>query len=108
MIGTIALGLAAGFCAGNGLPYYVMGSTGDAIGPGPFRPSATANVLSGWVLIVAAAVCWHYTDTQAHRLPTYAAAAAGVLLVGLIHARLWRTDPWGRTRERTLPEGRQA
>ncbi|MFJ8135390.1 hypothetical protein [Streptomyces sp. NPDC096013] len=59
-------------------------------------------------VFTALAACRHHTDTQAHRLPTYAAAAAGVLLVGLIHARLWRTDPWGRTRERTLPEGRQA
>ncbi|MEV0737013.1 hypothetical protein AB0I51_13795 [Streptomyces sp. NPDC050549] len=107
MIGTLVLGFAAGFCAGNGLPYYVMGSTGESTGPSPFRPSATANVLSGWVLIVAAAGCWHYADTQAHPLPTYAAAAAGVLLVGLIHARLWRTDPWGRTHRRTLSEGRQ-
>jgi hypothetical protein len=107
MLGTLVLAFAAGFCAGNGLPYYVTGSTGDSTSPGPFRPSATANVLSGWVLLVAAAVCWHFTDTNAHPLPTYAAAAAGVLLVGLIHARLWRADPWGMTSERTLPEGRQ-
>lgn len=108
MLGTVVLGLAAGFCAGNGLPYYVMGSTGESTGPGPLRPSAVANVLSRWVLLVAAAVCWHFTDSEAHPLPTYAAAAAGVLLVGLIHARLWRADPWGRARKRILPEGRQA
>ncbi|MER6121275.1 hypothetical protein ABT173_00950 [Streptomyces sp. NPDC001795] len=98
MLGTLVLGFAAGFCAGNGLPYYVAGSTGESTSPGPFRPSALTNVAVGRLLLVAAAVCRHFTDTEAHALPTYAAASAGVLLVGLVHARLWRTDPWGSAR----------
>ncbi|GAA3293914.1 hypothetical protein [Streptomyces cinereospinus] len=96
MLGTVLLAFAAGFWAGNGLPYYVAGSTGDRTAPSPFRPSAVTNVLTGWLMLLVAGVCWHYADTDAHPLPGHGAAAAGVLLVGLIHARLWRADPWHR------------
>ena len=78
--------------------------TGDATEPASVERRSSA----GRVLIVTVGGRRHDTDTQAQPPPTYAAAAAGVLRVGLIHAPPWRTDPWGRTRERTLPEGRQA
>ncbi|MFE6281628.1 hypothetical protein [Streptomyces sp. NPDC057877] len=100
MLGTVLLAFASGFWAGNGLPYYVAGSTGDATGPHPFRPSAATNVVTGWAMLLIAAVCWHFADTGAHPGPGYTAAAAGVLAVGLVHARLWRADPWHRRRSR--------
>ncbi|GGJ21370.1 hypothetical protein [Streptomyces brasiliensis] len=99
MPATLLLASAAGFWAGNGLPYYTAGSTGDSTSPGPFRPSASADVVCGWVMLVVGAVCWHYAHTAAHPLPAYTAAALGVLSVGLIHARLWRADPWKRARK---------
>src|SRR4051794_14017917 len=99
----VGLGFAAGFWAGNGLPHYVAGSTGDSTGPGPFRPSATADVLCGWMMLAAAAVCRPFADTATHPVPAYAAAAVGVLLVGLVHARLWRAGCWGRARSASVP-----
>ncbi|MFF4832857.1 hypothetical protein [Streptomyces sp. NPDC001315] len=101
MLGTVLLGFAAGFRAGNGLPCYVAGSTGERTSPGPFRPSALTHVVSGWTMLLVAAVCRHFADTASHPLPAYTAAAAGVLAVGLVHARLWRADPWGTARRGT-------
>ncbi len=91
---TILLAFISGFCAGNGLPYFMAGSTGDGRNPAPFGDSAVVNVVVGWVMFVVAGVCWHFAGVSAHPLPGYAAAAAGVLAVGLVHARLWRNNPW--------------
>jgi hypothetical protein len=99
MITTVVLAFTAGFCAGNGLPYYVMGSVGDGVSPSPLRPSAAGNVVNGVILLGAAAVSWHYAHVSDHPWAGWAAAGVGVLSVGLIHARLWRRDPWGRTPE---------
>ena len=89
---TIFLAFAAGFCAGNGLPYFVAGSTGERRNPGPFGESAAGNVLVGWVLLVGAALLWR--QAGATDLATWSAAALGVLAVGLIHSRTWRNNPW--------------
>ncbi|GAA5189786.1 hypothetical protein GCM10023322_43270 [Rugosimonospora acidiphila] len=97
MFGTVTLALVAGFFVGNGLPYYVSGSTGDGRHPGPFPDSPVVSVLSGWGAFVIAAVAWSYAHVGDHPLPGYAAAALGVLAVGLIHTRTWRSpNPWGK------------
>ncbi len=97
MLLTIVLALVAGFFAGNGLPYYAQGSTGDGRNPSPFRDSPVASVLSGWGAFVVAAVAWHFARVGDHRLAGYTAAALGVLAVGLIHTRTWRSpNPWGK------------
>jgi len=101
MITTLVLAFTAGFCAGNGLPYYVMGSTGDGVSPSPWRPSAAGNILTGCILLAAGAVSWHYAHVPDHPGAGYAAGAAGVVGVGLIHARLWRRDPWNRPAKQT-------
>lgn len=92
---TVLLGLVAGFMAANGLPYFVLGSFGREhrflLGR-----SATANVVAGWTAIVIAGVCWHFTDTHAHPVPAWTAAAIGALSVGLIHARVWETGSFRR------------
>ncbi|GAA5125776.1 hypothetical protein [Pseudonocardia adelaidensis] len=106
MMTTVLLALAAGFCAGNGLPYYNLGSTGG-LNPTPFGESAVVNVVVGWVMFVVAAICWQFADVAAHPMPGYAAAAAGVLVVGLIHARNWRNNPW-RGRRGLLRGGGEA
>ncbi|GAA4520153.1 hypothetical protein GCM10023191_096670 [Actinoallomurus oryzae] len=94
MLTTILLALLAGFSGGNGLPYFVAGSTGDGRNPAPFGDSAVTNVLIGCGMFLVAAVCWHFAHTAAHPLAGYAAGAVGVLAVGLIHARTWRHNPW--------------
>jgi hypothetical protein len=90
---TILLALLAGFCVGNGLPYYSLGSTGGT-NPTPFGQSSTVNMTVGWVLFVAAATCWHFAHVAAHPLAGYAAASIGLFAVGLIHARNWHNNPW--------------
>jgi hypothetical protein len=94
MATTILLAFVAGFCGGNGIPYYVAGSTGDGRSAGPFPESAATNVLSGWLMLVAAVVCWHFAHVAGHPLAGYAGAAVGVLAVGLIHSHTWRNNPW--------------
>lgn len=96
MLATLLLALAAGFLGGNGLPYYTAGSTGEGTSPSPFRRSAAGNVLSGCVLLAAGVTCWHFAHVADHPAAGWPAFAAGVTLVGLIHARVWRNDPWGR------------
>ncbi|HEY2674391.1 MAG TPA: hypothetical protein VGJ07_28990 [Rugosimonospora sp.] len=97
MLITVALALIAGFFVGNGLPYYAQGSTGDGRHPGPFRDSPVASVLSGWGAFVIGAVVWSFAHVHDHPVAGYTAAALGVLLVGLIHTRTWRSpNPWGK------------
>ncbi|MFG1626324.1 hypothetical protein [Kribbella sp. NPDC049227] len=87
MLTTVLLALVAGFFVGNGLPYYMLGSTGNT-NPTPFGQSAAVNVVVGWVAFVIAAICWRYAHVSGHPLAGYAAAAVGLLAVGLIHAEL--------------------
>lgn len=93
MLTTVLLALVAGFCAGNGLPYYNLGSIGGT-NPTPFGQSASVNVVVGWVMFVVAAICWRLAHVPSHPMAGYAAAAVGVLAVGLVHARIWRNNPW--------------
>jgi hypothetical protein len=90
---TILLAYLAGFFAGNGLPYYYLGSTGQTH-PTPFGRSPTVNVAVGCVAFAIAVVCWHFAHAQ--NLLAYAAALVGVLTVGVIHARGWHNNPWAR------------
>lgn len=103
MLITVCLAFAAGFWAGNGLPYYSSGSTGDAVNPGPFGQTAIAKVVIGWLMFVVAGICWYFAGAERQPAPAYAAAAVGVLMVGLIHAVVWRRNPWGRRRAPSTP-----
>lgn len=98
MVTTVVLALVAGFFVGNGLPYYLLGSTGGT-NPTPFGQSAAVNVAVGWVAFVVAAFCWHSAHVSRHPTAGCIAAAAGLLAVGLIHARNWHNNPW---RDRSL------
>jgi hypothetical protein len=94
MLATVLLGFVAGFFAGNGLPYFTEGSVGHGVNPSPFRQSPAANVVVGWVGLVVAGVAWAFAHASRHPLAGYGSAAVGVLLVGLIHAKVWRHNPW--------------
>lgn len=94
---TIVLAFVAGFFAGNGLPYYAQGSTGDGRNPAPFPDSPLVSVLTGWSAFIIAAVAWNFAHVSDHPLPGFAAAALGLLAVGLIHTQTWRSpNPWGK------------
>jgi hypothetical protein len=101
---TVVLAFVAGFFAGNGLPYYAQGSVGYGRNPGPFPDSPMVSVLGGWGAFVVAAVALNFAHVGAHPLPGCAAAALGVLAVGLIHTRTWRSpNPWGKRTVRQEP-----
>ncbi len=103
MVLTLSLAFVAGFFAANGLPYFVAGSHGEAVNPSPFRDSATVNVVVGWIGMVVGAVSWAFARVSEHPIPGYTAAALGVLAVGLIHARMWRTNPWRKRTTSSAP-----
>ena len=91
---TIVCGFLGGFFAGNGAPYYFAGSIGEPTNPSPFADSALVNVVVGWVALLIGALCLVAASRRGQPWVVAAAAALGVLVVGLIHARLWRRDPW--------------
>jgi hypothetical protein len=91
---TIVAAFIAGFFVGNGLPYYAAGSTGEGQNPSPFPDKPVANVVVGWIAMILGAASFTFTNLIAHPRAAFASAAAGVLVVGLIHARLWRRNPW--------------
>jgi hypothetical protein len=95
MITTVLLAYVAGFFAGNDPPLLPTGSVGQT-NHTPFGQSATVNVTVGCVAFAIAAICWHFANTPAHPLPADAAALAGLLTVGVIHARGWHNNPWAR------------
>ena len=96
MIMTALLAFAAGFFAGNALPYYVAGSTGDGRNPSPFGDGAAVCVLVGTALFAVAVVAWNLSGAAAHPILGWSAALLGVLTVGLVHTRTWRGRAWGR------------
>src|SRR5262245_41123044 len=98
MLVTIICAFVAGFFVGNGLPYYTAGSLGEGTNPSPFSDAASVNVVVGLVALGIGALSWHFADIEHYRFSAYTAAALGVLSVGLIHARLWRADPWRKRR----------
>jgi hypothetical protein len=109
MVTTVCLAFVAGFFLGNGLPYYVQGSTGDGKHPAPFPDSPAVSVLVGCLAFAVAAVAWRFAHAGQHPIPAYAAGLAGLLAVALIHTRTWRDpDPWGkRSRRATRAPGPQ-
>jgi hypothetical protein len=96
MLETTLLALFAGFFFGNGLPYYVAGSTGEGVNPSPFPKTASVNVVNGFAAMAIGAIAWHFVDRTRFPVGAWVGASIGVLSVGLIHARLWKNDPWGR------------
>ncbi|MFI5909413.1 hypothetical protein [Dactylosporangium sp. NPDC051541] len=99
---TVLLALVAGFFAGNGLPYYVQGSLGEGRNPSPFPDRPYVNVLVGLLAFIIAGTAWSFANVQAHPAPAWLSAAAGLLVVALIHTRTWRDEnPWGKRTARS-------
>jgi hypothetical protein len=94
---TVLLAFVAGFFAGNGLPYYVQGSLGEGRNPSPFPDRPAVAVVTGVGCFLIAGTAWAFAHVAARPGPGWLATAAGVLAVGLVHARTWRdADPWGK------------
>ena len=93
---ALVLAFVAGFFGGNGLPYYIAGSTGESVNPSPFPQTPSVNVLVGFAAMVVGTGAGYFTDWARYPGWSELAAAAGVLVVGLIHARVWRANPWRR------------
>lgn len=101
-----ARGFIAGFFAGNALPYYVEGSTGRDLNPGPWGDHAAVSVLgSGVIALIALPAA---AGEGRHLAPRtfWLSAVAGAVAVGLIHTRTWRADVWGRHRPWNSPDTR--
>ena len=101
---TVFLAFVAGFFAGNGLPYYLQGSLGEGRNPSPFPDRPAVAVATGLGCFLIAGTAWAFADVAAHPLAGWLAAAAGLLAVGLVHARTWRDpNPWRKRTGRASP-----
>jgi hypothetical protein len=89
MLLTVVFGLLAGFFAGDGLPYYAEGSARRDGNPSPFGKSPVVNVIIGWAAFVVAGVFGWLAQIPSHPVAGGISVAVGVLVVGLIHARVW-------------------
>lgn len=97
MLLTVALAFVAAFFAGNGLPYFLQGSLGEGRNPSPFPDRPMVSVATGVAAFAIAGVAWSFAHVPDHPAAGWPAAAAGLLAVGLIHARGWRDpNPWGK------------
>ena len=91
MLESVVMGFVAGFFVGNGLPYFVLGSFAEEHAFLLGR-SARANVLAGWVATMIGGGCWSVIHRDGHIGQALVAASLGALAVGLIHARVWKSQ----------------
>jgi hypothetical protein len=79
------LSLLSGVLGGNALPHFVRGITRrrypSALGNGPIP-----NFVAGWAGLVFAAILLFWAHVDRHPEAAFAAAAFGVLVIGLFHA----------------------
>ena len=87
MTSTIALCFIAGVLAANATPHFVKGITKEQF-PTPFSAAPLPNLVGGWVMYVAAALILLPAHVSQHPLAALIAGAAGVLLMGIFHARI--------------------
>lgn len=82
---TVILSLLAGVVGGNALPHFLRGITKrrypNLTGNGP-----VPNLVAGWFGLVLASLLGYWAHPGDHPAPAFAAAAVGVLLLGLFHA----------------------
>jgi hypothetical protein len=82
---TITLSLLGGLLGGNALPHFLRGITRQrypsALGNGPIP-----NFVAGWVGLVLTGILLYWAHVDRHPGTAFAAAAAGVFLIGLFHA----------------------
>ena len=84
---TIILSLLAGMSAANATPHFVKGITKEPF-PTVFGSSPLVNVVAGWAGFVLAALLAVWAHVDQHPAGAGCAAAFGVLLMALFHARI--------------------
>ncbi len=90
MVSVLILGFIAGLLFINGLPSLVRGAAGKKH-RAPWNKSASAaeNVVYGWLNFGAAVLAWHTAPMSAHPRAAFIAVAGGVLVGGLVLARMY-------------------
>ncbi|MEV0651099.1 hypothetical protein AB0I28_38180 [Phytomonospora sp. NPDC050363] len=88
----LALTFLAGVFAANATPHFVKGITRRRF-PTPFGSGPLVNVLVGWAGFVIAGLLLVVARPQAHPRPAFAAAALGVLAMGVFHASIRTRGP---------------
>ncbi len=82
---TILLAFLGGVMGGNAFPHFVRGITRrsypSVLGNGPIP-----NLVAGWSGLILAVLLLRRADPAARPAWAFAAAALGVLLIGLFHA----------------------
>ncbi|WP_248929169.1 hypothetical protein [Paenibacillus hamazuiensis] len=87
MLLDVFLSFMAGVLGANAFPHFVKGITKESY-PCIFGNSAVPNFVAGWAGFVATAVLIYFADVPEHALVSFAAGAAGALLIGLFHAKI--------------------
>ncbi len=85
MLVKIVLSFLAGVFGGNALPHFVKGIMHESY-PNVFGGSPVSNFLAGWFGLVATAGLLYFAHPASHPFASFAAAAVGVLVMGLFHA----------------------
>lgn len=82
---TLVQSFVIGLFGGNALPHFIKGLTREAY-PNVLGNGPVPNLVSGWVGLVLTALLIHCTDWASAPAWSFAAAAAGLLAIGLFHA----------------------
>ena len=85
MLQVLVLAFFAGVLGANATPHFVKGITKEPF-PSLLGPSPLVNVVAGWAMLALAVVLIELADAGAHLGAATAAAAAGVLAMGIFHA----------------------
>lgn len=93
MVRVLIIGFVAGILAGNGVPYFVRGITGQKHQTPFGNPSsAVVNVVWGWFSLLVAVVLWHFAPMRFHPRAALLAVSLGVLVIGVLLAQTWSSS----------------
>ncbi|MCT9929689.1 hypothetical protein N5079_05575 [Planotetraspora sp. A-T 1434] len=84
---TAVLSFLAAVFGTNAVPHFVKGITKEPF-PTPFGPSPVINLVAGWGMFCLAGLLFAAADVRHDPRLAAVAAAVGVLLMGLFHARI--------------------
>jgi hypothetical protein len=95
----ILIGFLTGVLAGNGIPHFIRGITRQNY-PSVFGSGPATNLVLGWLGLVLASIGFAWIITSPDGIAALAAAAVGVLAIGLFHATI---GAFGRNPQPTKP-----
>lgn len=83
----ILIGFVTGLFAGNGAPHFIRGITRQNY-PTVFGSGPATNLVVGWLGLLLASIGFAWITTSPERIAALAAAAIGILAIGLFHATI--------------------